>query len=536
MHALMSCYQKLREGKPLTEQDCTYLQSGEAQPFQLASLCVQLIHRSELAPSEAGLLRHVLSHHAIASSYLQGAFPSNTWIARLAPQHQSAAKTEEDLLGLVRDTHAGSALGTAAIQSLVDRFTRGDLPLELMAIWLMTVCQRGLSEEDTRLLTFAMRDSGRTYDYRDLAELGRARVIRRYPTGALSEKVALILPSLLACVRDAYPIVSPFLVARSLGFTGGTWDKLKAIPGFTFPEPGDDSVRAMRACGVAMSVTHSDINPADRKMYAFRSTTGTVETHPLLMSSIASKQLALPADHLLMDVRHGDGAFCATLEEGDRLGRDLSRLISAADVPCSYHLTDTVQPNGSAVGNALEVLEALAVMGRGLDRGWEPRALEEQRGLVLELFTILMDRSFPGGDREAFRQLGRDMLASGRVFERFLDILAAHGVDGETRRQIREAPERVIGPTTEPVAIRASGAGALSRIDQRTLGFIVNFRMGGGGNEYAGNFDPRPGVILHKRMGDRVAEGDVICSAYFGERAQESAAIESDLRDCFVLS
>jgi thymidine phosphorylase len=533
----MSCYQKLREKKPLTERDCQYLESGEAQPFQLASLCVQLIHRSDLGPGEAGLVRHVLERHGIASGYLRGAFAGNPWIERLAPPRDVSGAVEEDLVRIVRATGADSALGAAAIQSIVDRFVRDDLPLEIMAIWLMTICQRGLSEEDMRLLTFAMRDSGRTYDYRGLPELGRARVIRRYPTGALSEKVALILPSMLAAVRDAYPIVSPFLVARSLAFTGGTWDKLKAIPGFTFPDPGEDSIRAMRACGVAMSVTHSDINPADRKMYAFRSTTGTVESHPLLMSSIASKQLALPADHLLMDVRHGDGAFCATFAEGDRLGRDLTCLISAAGVPCSYHLTDTVQPNGSAVGNALEVLEALAVMGHGRDdRRWDPRALEEQRQLVLEFFAILMGRTFADRDREAFRRLGADTLASGRVFECFLDVLSAHGVGAETRRHLREAPARVIGPRTEPVAIRSPNDGALRRIDQRQLGYIVNFRMGGGGNEYAGSFDPRPGVILHKRIGDRVAAGEVICSAYFGERSGDVAALEADLRECFVVS
>ncbi len=527
MHTLMNCYQSLREGRSLSDADARYLLGAEPQPFQVASLCVQLLSRPAVSHAESALVRALLQRHPSAATYLPILFPSVALPA--------APSADPTLAAALAATATDRTLGADRIALIVDRFTRDELPLEFMATWLMTVCARGLSDDDTRILTLKMRDSGRTHDYRGLVALDGAKVIRRYPTGALSEKAALILPSLLASVRDRFPIASPFLVARSLGFTGGTWDKLKAIDGFTFPAPGDDSVRAMRACGVAMAVTHGDVNPADRKMYAFRSTCGTIETNPLLVSSIASKQLALPADHLLMDVRYGDGAFCATRAAGERLGRDLVRLCTDGGTPSSYLLTDTIQPNGSAVGNALEVLEAIAVMAPQHSAGWEPRALDEQRMLVLRFFASLMAEVFPAHDERHYRALGAEQLASGAAFESFLHILEAHGVDASVRDGLRRNPRALVGPRVAPRVVRARHAGTLSAITQRALGFVVNFRLGGGGNEYAGEFDPRPGVLLHKRVGDRVEAGEVLCEVFASEgRALEEGVLD-ELAGCFTV-
>lgn len=527
-HVLMNAYRTLREGHGLSDVACRELLAQGALPHQLASLCVRLIERDELAPHEADVIAHAVRQAPPIGAYLAAAWPD-----RHVPG-ASTASIDLRLADLLRETHAASTLGVERIAGLVERFTHDRLPLEFMAMWLMTVCTRGLSVDDTRHLALAMRDSGRTYDYRNLPELGGAKVIRRYPTGALSEKAALILPSLLASVRDRFPIVSPFLVARSLGHTGGTWDKLKAIPGFEFPAPGDASVAAMRACGVAMTVTHGDVCPADRKMYAFRSTTGTIECHPLLLSSIGSKQLALPADHLLMDVRYGSGAFCETREAGERLGADLVALLAEEGLACSYDLTDTVQPNGSAVGNALEVLEAIAVMTPGSDAGWDVRALGEQRELVLRFFALLLSRTFPEVGYDGAVALGRSRFADGSVLRAFLDVLAAHGVSEDTRARLAADAAAVVAPQGDPVPVRAQRGGVLRRIDQHQLGFVVNFAFGGGGNEYGVSFDPRAGVLLRKRIGDAVGEGEVLCAAWVGEQGAGVAhRVADDLRACF---
>lgn len=531
MHALMNAYRTLREGGALAEAHCRDVLAEDARPFQLASLATRLLARESLAPHEAALVARIVETPGTGAPYLRVVFPGHVLLAGVASDADPARA------GVLRGTHAASTLGAGMIHDFVQRFTNDEVPLEVMAIWLMTVCVRGLSEDDTRHLALAMRDSGRTYDYRGLPELGGAKVIRRYPTGALSEKAALILPALLASARDRFPIASPFLVARSLGHTGGTWDKLKAIPGFTFPDPGDASIAALRACGVAMIVTQGDACPADRKMYAFRSTTGTIESHPLLLSSIASKQLAMPADHLLMDVRYGAAAFCETRAAGERLGADIARLLALEGLACSVQLTDTLQPGGSSVGNALEVLEALAVMSPSPPPGWDARALDDQRALVLQFFGLLLSRTFPDASYLSCVELGAERLASGRVLESFLEILAAHGVDESTRAAIVRDPWGVVGPSGEPAAVRAEGAGALKSIDQHRLGFIVNFAFGGGGNEYGCAFDPRAGVLLRKRIGDAVLPGDELCAAYLGARSDvDVQRVVQDLRACFVVA
>jgi thymidine phosphorylase len=240
--------------------------------------------------------------------------------------------------------------------------------------------------------------------------------------------------------------------------------------------------------------------------------TGTVESHELILASVGSKHLALPADHLLMDVRYGDGAFLGDRQEAERLATELGAVMEGGRVPTSHVLIDTPQPNGSAVGNAMEVLEAIAVM-RGDQAGiWDARALSEQRALVISLFELLMSRSFGRAVETDWRALGERMLGSGEVFRWFLRMLEAHGVDEETRRAVESDPARVIGPQVEPIPLRARRDGVLRRIDQRRLGNLINFRMGGGGNEIAGSFEPQSGILLAKRLGDAVSAGDVLCT------------------------
>jgi thymidine phosphorylase len=347
--------------------------------------------------------------------------------------------------------------------------------------------------------------------------------------------VALILPALISSVRNEFPIFSPFLVARSLGFTGGTWDKLKAIPGFTFPDPGPQAIKALKQCGIAMSVTKEKLCPADRKMYQFRSMTGTIESPELIIASIASKQLALPADHLLMDVRYGEGAFLPTYVEAEKLAISLSNFIYEGGVPCSYHLTNSSEPNGMAIGNAYEVLEAIAVMNREFESTWDLRAIKEQKELVITFVEILMSNAFPEENID-WKRLANKQFDEGKVFQSFLNILEAHQVSKDVLRKLQTNPKDVLGVKTKQIVIRSRRAGMLKKIDQKKLGGLINFELGGGGNDYAGVFTPHAGLILGKRIGDRINYQDMLCSLFIPiDSDLDLPSTMNKIDSCFIL-
>lgn len=185
------------------------------------------------------------------------------------------------------------------------------------------------------------------------------------------------------------------------------------------------------------------------------------------------------------------------------------------------------------MGNALEVLEALAVLAPAPPPGWDRRALDEQRGLVVRFFALLLSRTFPDASYDDCRALGAERLASGRALASFLELLAAHGVGAATREALLRDPWPVAGPRGDPLPVRAERSGRLRRVDQHRLGFVVNFALGGGGNEYGGAFDPRAGVLLRKRLGDPVAAGEELCTAYLGERTDRAGLVLADLGGCF---
>lgn len=521
VQSIIQAYQLLREHKNLPAELLQTLESSQISSYQRASLAMQLMHAKRSVVEEK-ILETIFAAHPKIKTLVQAA---DTLVFN---DRQSV---------ILFHTDSSKTIGKENIDWMIQEFTADRLDLDFFAIWLMTVCLRGLSVMDLEMLTQAMLMSGKIYDYRNLPELKSTQIVRRYPTGALSEKAALILPSMLAAAAVEFPLASPFIVARSLGYTGGTWDKLKSIPGFTFPHPGDQSIEVMRECGVAMSVTIGDFNPADRKMYQFRSATGTIECHDLISSSIASKMLALPADHLLLDVRYGSGAFIEKYEKAQKMGAEIQRLIQAGGTPCTYLLTGTEQPSGSAVGNALEVLESIAIMNSQFSEGWDPRALEEQKNTVLDFFSHMMAFSFSGSEHE-WKSYGLKLLSSGKVYQHFLKILKAHKVKDSTLQLLQENPRLVIGERMQKISLKVTSStslnskGKLLRINQKKLGNIINFQMGGGGNDFSGDFNPNAGVVLRKRIGDEVIFDDVICEMY-SENIQSIAKLEADILSCF---
>jgi len=486
-----------------------------------------LVLRRDPTPGELDLFRRLAHDNPDVAAVLSGRAADKLPEASGAPESTTAWSNCFSAL------QAKRPIGREPLQRIMDDIVSGRAKDTLAAAWLMTICVLGMSRADTQALTEIMASSGQRFDYREAPELAHSRLIRRYPTGALSEKVALILPSLIAAARTCVEVCSPFLVARSLGHTGGTWDKLSAIPGFVFPQPGKDSVRALEACGVAMTVTQGDANPADRKLYQLRSSTGTIESVPLIVSSIASKQLTFPVHRLLLDVRIGDSAFLKDEREGLAVGQEVAALVSAAGIQCTYTLTRTAQPNGMAIGNALEVAEAISVMG-GAHPGWDERALIEQRLLVIDFFSKLLAAEFPSMGAHDWAHFASEQFHTGAVLRSFAEVLRAHKVSDLTITNLLRDPMVTLAVPADPVTVPSAIAGTLTSLDQLRLGEIVNRTLGGGGNDFEGDFDPRAGVVLGVRIGDAIRQGGTLCRV-FTSRAISSATL-ANIGSCFDIT
>jgi pyrimidine-nucleoside phosphorylase len=529
MADVMRCLEKLNQRSPLTPEDTSVLTEPKAAGVVKAAVLARLVHRSRTV-AETRLVRELAATLPDVAATLLSAFPEacTGHVSAVLPPHPLVVR-------VLRADWPDSSSRRHDLGAFLQDFVHETLSPMHVAAWLGTVVERGLTPECLRDLTHAMRDSGRVYDYRSSPKLQGRKLVRRYPTGGLSEKTALVLPSVLLKASTQYPVASNFLVARSLGFTGGTWDKLSAIPGFRFPSPGEESIDAMEQCGVAMTVTHGDLNPADRKLYQLRSVTGTIESHELIVSSIASKQLAVPADHLLLDVRYGDGAFLRSLDEARRCADGMLDVITAGGVPCSAHLTDTPQPNGMAIGNALEVAEAIATMGGGSLGPWDPRALGEQRELVLTFYGLLMARAFGTESIDPWVDEARGWFESGEILRAFETLLSAHAVKRATIDAITQNPLMALGLARDGAPVAAEKSGRVMTIDQRRLGHLVNFELGAGGNEYGAAFCARTGVRLNCRIGDQVEAGQPLCWV-FGDPSSTLSEIMASLKECFVVA
>lgn len=522
-------YRCLREGGRLTEHEAALLADGRLTSEQQCSALSAL----SLRPALDGLDRIAAISLAKKNpdvSILLGAqnllvdFDFDSSRFSLDP---AWARAYAAVLG---NLPAGDDVLAAIVSDIVSNCSAS----RLAAALLMVICVKGLRKDDIVSLTVAMAHSGAIYDYRDDSALRGARLVRRYPTGALSEKTALILPALISCARARVNVCSPFLVARSLGYTGGTWDKLSAIAGFAFPEPGDETISMLSQCGVAMTVTKANANPADRILYQLRSATGTIESGPLMVSSIASKHLCVPVHRLLLDVRYGSGAFLSSTSEASAVGGDIEEVLCANNVPTFCSFTDTLQPTGSSIGNALEVAEAIAVMDKRHASAWDERGIEEQRRIVIDLFGQLMAAEFSAFGVAEWKRFASEQFESGGVIRAFATILRTHNVPSAFVQELLDRPFDALLVNMEPVEVRSLRAGTLNHLDQRKLGEIVNRHLGAGGNQFEGEFDPKPGIVLLHRLGDRLQEHDVLCKI-FADRDRAMVSWKA-IQECFAVA
>ncbi len=387
---------------------------------------------------------------------------------------------------LIQRKRDGAELSKEEIREFVDGVVDGGFGDGQLGAFLMAVCCRGMSVREIADLTLAMRDSGVVLD---LSSIEGVKV-DKHSTGGVGDKVSLVLAPLVAAAGVPVPMIS----GRGLGHTGGTLDKLMAIPGYRTDLSTDGFVRVLKDCGFVMSGPSGDLAPADQRMYALRDVSGTVESVPLITSSILSKKLASGLDGLVMDVKVGRGAFMKNRTDAETLMESLVRVGHEAGKRVRVLMTDMDTPLGCAVGNALEVRETIAAL-----RGEGPADLMEVvfalGGEMLVLAGVADDAT--AGEREL-----QKILARGAAMECFLRNVEKQGGDP------RIVDDNSLMPTAPVVSrLGSSVGGFIVDIDPMIVG-RATVELGGGRRQPTDRIDLQVGVVLLKKLGDPVAEDE----------------------------
>ncbi len=374
---------------------------------------------------------------------------------------------------IIRRKSHGRELAPEEIGFFVRGLTDHSIADAQVGAWAMAVTLRGMSPAETVALTLAMRDSGQVLRWDDMP----GPVVDKHSTGGVGDKVSLILAPLLAACGCHVPMLS----GRGLGHTGGTLDKLESIPGFdTRPEIGRLR-RIVREVGCAIVGQTGDLAPADRRLYAIRDVTATVESIPLITASILSKKLAAGPQALVMDVKMGSGAFMPEAERARELATSIATVAEGAGLRCDALVTDMGSCLGRTAGNALEVAEAMAML-RGEPA--EPRLSQVTLALAAEAL-LLAGTAATGGQAHA---LAERALASGAAAERFAAMVRAQGGPGDILQRTSALPTAPVR-----VAARPARAGTIRRIDVRGLGLAV-VALGGGRTHPEGRVDHAVGL------------------------------------------
>lgn len=396
----------------------------------------------------------------------------------------------------------GGELAKGEIDWMIREYTAGRIPDYQMSAMMMAVCFVGMSAEETKGLTLAMAHSG------DMLDLSAIRGIKvdKHSTGGVGDKTTLVLAPLVASL--GVPVAK--MSGRGLGHTGGTIDKLESFTGFHTDLTPEQFIRNVNTIHIAVAGQTANLAPADKKLYALRDVTGTVDQMSLIASSIMSKKLASGADGIVLDVKTGDGAFMKSLDDARALAEEMVSIGKLAGKDVSAVISDMDQPLGSAVGNALEVKEAIRTL-----KGQGPEDLEQ---LVLVLGSIMTVKAGRAENTEEAERLLRDSLESGRAFEVFKAFIRAQGGDPEEA----EHPE-LLPSAAYQEAVCAERDGFVSDIRTEEIGRIC-LLLGGGRETKESAIDLSVGLVLCKKKGDAVKKGEPLAVIHASDPGKLSEA------------
>ena len=397
---------------------------------------------------------------------------------------------------LIRRKRDGGELSAAEIEFLVGGIAAGTVPDYQWAALLMAIVWRGMTPPETAALVGAMLHSGEVLDLSDIP----GPKVDKHSTGGVGDKTSLILAPVAAACGVTVPMVS----GRGLGHTGGTLDKLESIPGFCTRIDLASYRRIARECGLVLAGQTAEIAPADRVLYALRDATATVESIPLITASILSKKLAEGIDALVLDVKTGDGAFMADPADARALAASMTSIGRALGKPVRALLTSMDEPLGRTVGNALEVRECIDCL-----RGGGPADLVE---LSLELAAEMLMLGGVATARDAALDRCRGAIADGSALDRFRRVVVAQGGDG----RVCDDPDAVLPRAGRVEMVRATRTGFLARLRAWPVG-QASMLLGAGRQTVESTIDPAAGIVLHRKVGDAVAVGDVIAELHVNE-------------------
>jgi pyrimidine-nucleoside phosphorylase len=399
------------------------------------------------------------------------------------------------VIDLIRKKRDGLALDSREIAFLVTGAAAGSIPLEQLSAWLMAAFLRGLSLEETRSLTLAMRDSGEKFDP---SRLGKTAV-DKHSTGGVGDKTSFLVAPIAAACGLAVPMIS----GRALGHTGGTLDKLESIPGYRTALSLSEFETVLAECGASIVSQTPALVPADRVLYALRDRTGTVENPGLICGSILSKKLAAGLDALVLDVKTGSGAFLRNHEDAEYLAALMVATAEAAGTRTVALLTDMGQPLGRAAGNFIELVEAVELL-----RNQRPAESEDLRELSLILSGSMIHIGGKASTPEAGRQLAEATIEDGSALAVFFKMIEVQG--GDTSIFNHTAAFHKPGATQ---VLNAWQTGYISEMDTTKIGWAV--QRTGAGREKAGEpVDPHAGIEFHARRGAKVQQGQPIATLY----------------------
>jgi len=416
---------------------------------------------------------------------------------------------------LIRTKRDGGRLSGAEIRFLVEGIASGAVPDYQWAALLMAVVWRGMDPTETAALVAAMLHSGTVLDLSDIP----GPKVDKHSTGGVGDKTSLILAPIAAACGVTVPMVS----GRGLGHTGGTLDKLESIPGFRVDLDLAAYRRVARDCGLVLVGQTAEIAPADRVLYALRDATATVESIPLITASILSKKLAEGIDALVLDVKTGDGAFMARREDARALAESMTRIGRELGKPVRALITSMDAPLGRAVGNALEVAEAVACL-----HGAGPADLME---VSLELAAEMLLLGGVAESRQGALARCRAAVVDGTALERLRRVVAAQGGDP----RVCDAPQAVLPRAPRVEAVRAERAGFLAGIRAWPVG-QASMLLGAGRARIDSRIDPAAGILFRAAVGDRLAAGDVIAELHHDPAHADLAGALALVREAITLA
>ncbi len=404
---------------------------------------------------------------------------------------------------IIRKKRDGGELGEKEIRWFIQNYVEGKIPDYQVSALCMAIYFQGMTVEETTALTFAIRDSGERLDFSGIDGLR----VDKHSTGGVGDKTSLVVAPIVASLGVKVAKMS----GRGLGHTGGTVDKLEAIPGFKTNLPIDEFKEIVNRVGIAIVGQNAELAPADKLLYALRDVTATVDSLPLIVSSIMSKKLAADDDCIVLDVKTGSGSFMKTLEKSRELAAQMVEIGKRAGKRMRALITDMDTPLGFAIGNSLEVVEAIhTLQGKG------PRDLEALCVALAANILYLAEK----GEYAACEQMAKEAILSGRALNTFADMVEAQGGNKAWILKPELFPKAAYTQT-----VTAEEEGYIAKVDTESYG-VASLLLGAGRNTKEDVIDFTAGIILCAKRGDYVKKGAPIAILYSGKEGGFAAAKE----------